>query len=160
MSSRLAFKGSNFDSRTDSSKLLFSGVQCQQASITVRPDALWTTNEGTHSIVQGSVIQLFCLATDSDSPQVIWTKDGLKLKNDPPHIRIRTSLSKTKSVLTVDNFGVTDSGSYVCMATTAAGITSNSSQLILTGVYVAIGMSCINARLDSLQTVFLKIGVY
>ena len=96
-----------------------------QLTVTSLPNLLFRNNGGVHNIVQQSVIQLYCTAnstTGSNVPNVTWTKNGVELVNDPPHIRIRNSISANEgyasstSSLVVDNFQAADNGSYKCQA--------------------------------------------
>ena len=100
------------------------------------PNILFEDNGGVHNVVERSVIQLYCTAISSTTilPTITWTKDGVALVNDPPHIRIRSSSSgmSTTSSLVVDNFQGSDNGSYVCQASDGT-VTVNSSTLSLTG---------------------------
>ena len=66
-----------------------------QLTITVLP-AIY--HGGGNNVVLGSVIQIFCTASDislSTSSNITWmkatTNDPMPLGSDPPHIRIRTS---------------------------------------------------------------------
>ena len=99
------------------------------------PDILFKNNGGVHSVVERSVIQLYCTAVSSATtlPTITWTKDRVTLVNDPPHIRIRSSSSgmSTTSSLVVDRFQSSDNGSYVCQARDGT-MTVNSSTLSLT----------------------------
>ncbi len=93
---------------------------------------LWDTNSGEHDVVAGSVIQLLCSATGTTPKGVTWTRDGIQLRNDPPHIRVRVSSGgdgATLSMATVDNFNSADDGSYVCVTNEI-----RSSPLNLTGI--------------------------
>jgi len=107
-----------------------------QLTVTTLPDILFLNNSGVHNIAPQSVIWLYCTADSTTAtPSITWTKDGVTLVNDPPHIRIRSSndtlLSATSS-LVVDNFGIADDGSYVCQASDGTASMS-SSTLSLTG---------------------------
>ena len=108
-----------------------------QLTVTTLPDVLFQNNNGVQSIVEESVIWLYCTANSATAtPTITWTKDGMTLVNDPPHIRIRSSnvteMSITSS-LVIDNFGLADDdGSYVCQASDGTG-TVSSSTLSLTG---------------------------
>ena len=108
-----------------------------QLTVTTLPDVLFQNSGGVHSIVEGSVIWLYCTADSftTATPSITWTKDGVILVNNPPHIRIRSSndtlLSATSS-LVVDNFGLTDDGTYLCQASDGTAVVS-SSTLSLTG---------------------------
>ena len=104
-----------------------------QLAITPLPNVLFQNNGGVHNIVEQSVIRLYCTA-NSTAATITWTKDGVALVNDPPHIRIRSSSSgmSTTSSLVVDNFQGSDNGSYVCQASDGT-VTVNSSTLSLTG---------------------------
>ena len=61
------------------------------------------------------MIQLYC-SVESTGASFSWTKDGNPVVIDVPHLRERTSNDSTTtiSVLTVDNFQPTDSGTYQC----------------------------------------------
>ena len=98
------------------------------------PNVLFESNGGVHNVVERSVIWLYCTA-NSTAATITWTKDGVALVNDPPHIRIRSSSDgmSTTSSLVVDNFQASDNGSYVCQASDGT-VTTNSSTLSLTGV--------------------------
>ena len=83
------------------------------------------------------MIWLYCTAISATAtPSITWTKDGVTLVNDPPHIRIRSTSNATEvsttSSLVVDNFGVADDGIYLCQASDGTA-TMNSSTLSLTG---------------------------
>ena len=92
-------------------------------------------NGGNQSIVEGSVIWLYC-EVDSVSPslRVTWNKDNVPLTQDVPHIRMRSSstTSSTTFLLVVDNFQSSDDGTYQCTAEDGV-TTGNGSTLILTG---------------------------
>jgi len=108
-----------------------------QLTVTLLPNILVQTRGGVHKVVAGSVVQLYCKASSKVSaPNVVWIKDGVILVSDPPHIRIRSSISDIKlsasSSLIVDNFGVADNGRYSCQANDGTRST-NSSTLSFTG---------------------------
>ena len=107
-----------------------------QLTVTTLPDVLFPNSGGVHSIVEGSVIWLYCTADSTTAtPSITWTKDGETLVNDPPHIRIRSSndtLLSTTSSLVVDNFQAADNGTYLCQASDGTTAVS-SSTLSLTG---------------------------
>ena len=92
-------------------------------------------NGGSQSIVEGSVIWLYC-EVDSVSPslRVTWKKDNVPLTQDVPHIRTRSSINTNSStfLLVVDNFKSSDDGIYQCTAEDGA-MTGNGFTLILTG---------------------------
>ena len=89
----------------------------------VTPDIY--TGAGTHSVVLGSVIQIYCTASDGSlttTPDITWVKASPTpetLNDDPAHIRIRTSSNvvsgNTTSVLTIDFFTTQDDGTYYCL---------------------------------------------
>ena len=101
-----------------------------QLTITSLPDLFFNT--GSQSIVQGSVVLLYC-NVNSTSLNLIatWSKDGDPLFNDLPHIHIRSSRFNdfTTILLTVVDFQPSDGGSYQCSAEelvdTAIGTTAN-----------------------------------
>ncbi len=92
---------------------------------------------GSHGIVEGSVVWLYC-EVNSTSPSlgVTWNKDSVPLVQDVPHVRIRTTTSTTTttSILIVDNFqdSLPDGGVYQCIAQDQ-GTTGNGTALTLTG---------------------------
>jgi len=107
-----------------------------QLTVTTLPDILFLNNNGVHTVAPQSVIWLYCTADSATAtPSITWTKDGVTLVNNPPHIRIKSSnntLLSTTSSLVVDNFGIADDdGSYVCQASDGTA-TRNSSTLSLT----------------------------
>ena len=101
-----------------------------QLTVTTLPDVLFQNSGGVHSIVEGSVIWLYCTdVSTTATPSITWTKDGVSLVNDPPHIRISSS---NDTLLVVDNFGLADDGVYLCQASDGTAAVS-SSNLTLTG---------------------------
>ena len=83
------------------------------------------------------MVWLYCTANSTTAaPSVTWTKNGVTLVNDPPHIRITSSSDSTNmsttSSLVVDNFKTSDNGSYMCRASDGT-VTMNSFALSLTG---------------------------
>jgi len=110
-------------------------------TVTSLPNLLFENNGGVHNVVQQSVIQLYCMAnsTTGTTPNVTWTKNGVELVNDLPHIRIRNSVSANEayttstSSLVVDNFQTSDNGSYMCRASDGM-VTMNGSTLSLIGM--------------------------
>ena len=96
---------------------MYKGVQAQSLVVTSLPAVLFQTNGGVHNITAGSVIQLYC-SVQSTTASFSWIKDGRPVVIDVPHLRERTCNDSTTatSVLTVDNFQSSDSGTYQCMA--------------------------------------------
>ena len=92
-------------------------MPAQSLLIKSLPAVLFQTNGGVHNVVAGSVIQLYC-SVQSTTASFSWTKDRILVITDVPHLRERTSNNGTTatSVLIVDNFQSSDSGSYQCMA--------------------------------------------
>jgi hypothetical protein len=90
---------------------------------------------GTRSIVEGSVVWLYC-EVNSVTPTltVMWTKDNVQLVQDVPHIRMRVSSGVDASmfILVVDTFMASDSGVYQCTARDE-GDTATGTALTLTG---------------------------
>lgn len=108
-----------------------------QLTVTTLPNVLFQSNDGVHNIVEESVVWLYCTANSTiATPSITWTKNGVTLVHDPPHIRIRSSSDDTNmsttSSLVVDNFKTSDNGSYMCQAGDGT-VTMNSSVLSLTG---------------------------
>ena len=85
--------------------------------VTSLPSVLFESNGGLHNVVEGSVIQLYC-SVESTTVSFSWTKDGNPVVIDVPHLRERTTYDSTTttSVLTVDNFQSSDTGTYQCSA--------------------------------------------
>ena len=105
-------------------------VNGQSPNITSLPESLFGASGGVHSVVEGSVIQLYC----SVDATVSWTKDNVQVIIDVPHLRVRTSSNGTHntSVLTLDNFRSEDNGMYQCHAM-SGGVTTRGSTVSLTG---------------------------
>lgn len=97
------------------------------------PTVLFESNGGVHNVVEGSVIQLYCSVVSSTAT-VTWTKAGSPVVLDVPHIRERTFNKNTTilSVLTIDNFMSSDSGTYHCLATDG-GHSTNGTAVTLNG---------------------------
>ena len=92
-------------------------------------------NGGNQSIVEGSVIWLYCeVDSVTSSLTVTWNKDNVPLEQDVPHILMRSSRNTSSStfLLVVDNFQSSDDGTYQCTAEDGV-MTGNGSTLILTG---------------------------
>ena len=99
------------------------------------PTVLFESNGGVHNVVEGSVIQLYCSVVPSTAT-ITWTKDGSPVVLDVPHLRERTFNESPSilSVLTVDNFVSSDSGTYHCLAV-AEGHSSNGTEVTLNGKF-------------------------
>ena len=97
------------------------------------PTVLFESNGGVHNVVEGSVIQLYC-SVSSSTATVTWTKAGSPVVLDVPHLRERTFNRNTTvlSVLTVDNFVSSDSGTYHCLAMDG-GHSTNGTAVTLNG---------------------------
>ena len=112
-----------------------------QLTVLTRPEALVSSSG---SVVEGSVIQIYCTVEDYTTVTFIWTLNGSSLLNDPPHIRIREDnlpersvsllTDDSTSVLTVDNTRASDDGVYQCTATSGAN-SGNGTAVTLTGVH-------------------------
>ena len=106
--------------------------------VTSLPSVLFHSNGGLHTVVEGSVIQLYC-SVESTTASFSWTKDGNRVVIDVPHLQERTANddTTTTSVLTVDNFQSSDTGTYQCSARdgmrtgNGASVTLNSSFQLL-----------------------------
>ncbi len=115
---------------------VFSGANAHSVSVLTRPEALVSSNG---SVVEGSVIEIYCTVENDTTVTFTWTHNGGPLLNDPPHIRIRGDNRPQRSaslltddsttVLTVDNFRASDNGVYQC---TTSGAT-NGTAVTLTG---------------------------
>ena len=101
--------------------------------MTSLPEVLFTG--GSRTIVESSVVWLYC-EVNSTAPTltVTWNKDGVALMQDVPHIRMRssTSASATTLLLVLDNFQVSDGGTYQCSAQDGTS-TAMGDTLTLTG---------------------------
>ena len=62
----------------------------QFPTITSLPESLFGASGGAHSVVEGSVIQLYC-SVEPDNVTVSWTKDNIQVIIDVPHLRVRMS---------------------------------------------------------------------
>ena len=111
-------------------------VNGQSPTITSLPESLFRASGGVHSVVEGSVIQLYCSAEPATAT-VSWTKDDVSVIFDVPHLRVRMSSNGTHntSVLTLDNFRSGDNGMYQCHAMNG-GVTESGSTVSLTGKIV------------------------
>ena len=112
---------------------LHVAVKGQSPTITSLPESLFGTSGGVHSVVEGSVIQLYC-SVEPDNATISWTKDNVPVIIDVPHLRVRTSSNGTHntSVLTLDNFRSGDNGMYQCHAM-SGGVTTSGSTVSFTG---------------------------
>ena len=113
-------------------------VNGQSPTITSLPETLFGASGGVHSVVEGSVIQLYC-SVEPDNATVSWTKDNVPVIIDVPHLRVRMSSNGTHntSVLTLDNFRPGDNGMYQCHAM-SGGVTGSGSTVTLTGKTVQV----------------------
>ena len=102
--------------------------------MTSLPEALFLTNGGVCNVVQGTVIQLFCVV---QSPNVTfsWTKNGEVIILDVPRLRERTCSNSTTStsMLTIETFQFSDNGTYQCSAA-LGDITGIGGSTTLTGL--------------------------
>ncbi len=112
-----------------------------QLTVLTGPEALVSSSG---SVVEGSVIQIYCTVEDDTAVTCTWTLNGSSLLNDPPHIRIKEDNLPERSVslltddstslLTVDNFRESDNGVYQCTAISGA-TSGNGTAVTLTGVH-------------------------
>ena len=132
-------------------------VNGQSLIITSLPESLFGASGGVHSVVEGSVIQLYC-SVEPVNATVSWTKDNVQVIIDVPHLRVRTSSNGTHntSVLTLDNFRSGDNGMYQCHAM-SGGVTESGSTVSLTGKIV---QSMINAACYSTYSLFHYFSVF
>ena len=99
-----------------------------QLVVTSLPTVLFEPNGTTHNIVEGSIIQLYC-SVESTTASFYWTKNESLVQPDVVHLRERTCNDSTTatSVLTIDGFLFSDTGTYQCNAvdgmTTGSGNT-------------------------------------
>ena len=92
-----------------------------QLTVTSLPAVIFEPNGGTHNVIEGSVIQLYC-SVQSTTATFSWTKDGDSVVIDISHVRERTcnDSTSTTSVLTIEGFQSSDNGMYQCMAVDGA----------------------------------------
>ena len=116
--------------------LLFSDHKIQaNLSVTSLPDLLFSGSNPTRSIVEGSVIRLYCeVNSNSSTLSATWNKDGRKVVQDVPHIIIRTSTSSSSTtlLLVLDNVVSCDAGLYQCTAQDGV-ISASGTALTITG---------------------------
>ena len=104
-------------------------------SVTSLPDLLFNGSNPSRSIVEGSVIWLFCeVNSNSSTLSLMWNKDGESLVQDVPHIILRTytTSSSTTLLLVLDNVVSSDAGLYQCAAQDGQ-ITATGKALNITG---------------------------
>ena len=119
---------------------IFAAIHSQLTVLT-QPEALVNVNS---SVVEGSVIQIYCIVENDTTVTFTWTLNGTALLNDPPHIRLRQDnlpirsasllTDDSTSVLTVDNFRDTDNGVYQCTATNGTASSGSGNAVALTGL--------------------------
>ena len=101
------------------------------------PDILFR-NATSHLIAPDSYLWLYCIV-NSNMPtlEVTWTKNNADLPEDMPHIRYLNSTNSSSSafILIVDNFNVSDDGTYQCTAEHNE-VRVTGSSLTLTGMTV------------------------
>ena len=111
---------------------VLASVALSQLTVTSLPAVIFEPNGGTHKVVEGSVIQLYC-SVESTTATISWTKDGNSVMIDICHVRERTcsDSTSTTSVLTIEGFQSSDNGTYQCVAVdgTVSGV-GNSVTLI------------------------------
>jgi hypothetical protein len=82
------------------------------------------------------VLFFYCqINTTTPQGTITWTKDGVQLDQNVPHIRIRASTDSadfTTLLLVVDSFQSSDNGVYQCISTVEDF--ANGSSLALTGM--------------------------
>ena len=110
-----------------------TAVNGQSPIITSLPESLFGASGGVHSVVEGSVIQLYC-SVELAIAIVSWTRENVQVIIDVPHLCVRTSSNGTHntSVLTLDNFRSGDDGTYQCHAM-SGGVTESGSTVSFTG---------------------------
>ena len=117
--------------------------------MTSLPDVLF--KESTWAVVEESVLWLYCEVNSTASSLVVaWSKDGDRLVQDVPHIRMRrsTSGSTTILLLVVDIFLESDVGTYRCTAQDGQDTASGTS-LNLTGLIIMHVLAIIIIQSDS-----------
>ena len=100
---------------------VFVPAVLSQLTVTSLPAVIFEPNGGTHNVVEGSVIQLYC-SVQSTTATFSWTNDGDSVAIDISHVRERTcnDSTSTTSVLTIEGFQSSDNGTYQCMTVDGA----------------------------------------
>lgn len=124
--------------------IIISAALGQLSSVTSLPDALFNVNSGMRDVVEGTVIQLYCVA-DSTAATFSWTKDGSSVVINVPHLRERTWIEgdTAASMLTIDGFYSTDNGAYECTAMDGASTVSGDTTVLTGMVYFILTCVCI-----------------
>ena len=112
-----------------------------QLVVTSLPTVLFQPNGTTHNVVEGSVIQLYC-SVESTTASFSWTKNESLVELDIVHIRERTCNDTTTStsVLTIDGFQFSDTGTYKCHAVDGVA-TGSGNTVTLTGMLESVSES-------------------
>ena len=95
---------------------------------------------GSRTIVEGSVVWLYCQVNIKEPDNVTWSKDGVPLVQDVPHIRMKRSTIDDNLFtffLVVDNVTSSDDGTYQCTAQEGQTVVQGSN-LILTGLSLIV----------------------
>ena len=133
-------------------------IICTDLQVTSLPFVLFQSNGGIHNVVEGSVIQLYC-SVESTTASFSWTKEGSPVVIDVPHLRERISndSSTTTSVLTMDNFQSSDTGTYQCSARDGMK-TGNGAYVTLNGIELSFKiLSSSNYILNSKAVYLLQV---
>ncbi|KAL5487212.1 hypothetical protein EMCRGX_G019787 [Ephydatia muelleri] len=97
-----------------------TGARAQQLRFKAVPEDLDEITDNSSSVVNGSVVLLFCSAIgDTAPPTISWTRDGVNPEN-PPLVHITTTVTNltklTSSMLTIRGFSPATAGLYECRA--------------------------------------------
>ncbi|XP_062424696.1 obscurin isoform X3 [Rhea pennata] len=77
----------------------------------------------------GETVKLACKVTGAPKPSVCWYKDGKPVEVDPHHIIIEDPDGSCTLIL--DNLAGSDSGQYMCFASSPAGSTSTLGKILV-----------------------------
>ncbi|XP_037072033.1 LOW QUALITY PROTEIN: roundabout homolog 1-like [Pollicipes pollicipes] len=91
----------------------------------VRPPPVLAVLPGNQTLPLKSLALLPCRPADGAGGSVGWEKDGQPIRRDNP----RTQVDPDDGSLKVDDLLTSDSGTYTCTVTSAAGVTSASARL-------------------------------
>ena len=119
-----------------------AGARAQQLRFKAVPEDLDEITDNSSSVVNGSVVLLFCSAIgDTAPPTISWTRDGVNPEN-PPLVHITTTVTNltklTSSMLTIRGFSPATAGLYECRASLQG--TTIQSSINLTGKSMALGI--------------------
>ncbi|XP_077463990.1 hemicentin-1 [Stigmatopora argus] len=88
-------------------------------NVWVSPNIRGSEEVSPHTVIEGTLITLVCESSGIPPPSLSWKKDGVELQSDQ-----RIKILSGGRQLQISNAESTDSASYICTASSAAGSTS------------------------------------